>query len=93
MLEKLGQPIKSLTSGQKNNDLLNSFSIDKSLFYTICGQANQICTINYDTITLIDLLSFFSIYCRDSYIDISMNKRRESELKAKKMFNMLKNKR
>lgn len=90
MLENVGTPLKSLAAGQKDNDLLDAFSVSKSLFYSICSQANKICAINYATIPLVDLLGFFSLYCKDTYIDISLNKRQENRIKANQMMNKFK---
>lgn len=81
----MGNPLKAVTASNKNNDLLNSFSVEKSLFYSLCQQANSVCGINYDTITLIDLFGFVAMYCKNTYIDISLHKRAEAQAKSKQM--------
>lgn len=75
--------------GQKNSDLLNAYSIDNSTFYVLCGYASKICNIKYDKIGIVDLLGFVSLYCKDTFVDISINKRHEAELKSKQMLNRM----
>lgn len=83
----MGNPLRSITATNKNNDLLNAYVVNKSIFYELCLQANKICAINYDTITLVDLLGFVSVYCRDTFVNISVIKRQEADFKAKEMAN------
>lgn len=76
--------MKSLVGGFNGNaHIINSFKVDKSLFYDLCSQANSVCTINYATISMQDLLAFYSLYVREKYREISIKKSEKAKVKAK----------
>lgn len=59
--------------------------VDNSLFYDLCASANSVCTINYDTITMQDLLAFYALSMRDKYREVSIHKAENAKLKAKRL--------
>ncbi len=76
--------MKSLVGGFNSNaHIINSFKVDKSLFYDLCSQANSVCAINYATISMQDLLAFYSLYVREKYREISIKKSEKAKVKAK----------
>ena len=77
--------MKSLVGFNGNAHIINSFKVDKSLFYDLCMQANSVCAINYATISMQDLLAFCSIYVRDKYREISIKKSEKSKVNAKRL--------
>ena len=75
--------------GNELKDIGNEFKIHNTLFYDLCARANSVCSINYDKISLVDLLGFVAIAQRQTYKDIKVNNHINSKRKQQAMANKM----